>query len=266
MFLFEIHMYGVMISIGLLCCFGVLWFFEKKDKLDSKFMDFVQTNAVVAILFGFFSAALFQGIYNYIQNPERGFSLKGGITFLGGLIGGVASFLVVYALLRKKYKTRLIDILYIVPSGILIAHAFGRIGCYFGECCYGIETDSWIGIVLSNGKKVLPTHLFEAGFLFIMFGITFYLAYKKKFTQNMTLYLAAYGVWRFFIEFFRGDNRGEFVSGISPSQFWSILMVVLSIPLFFLLRYLEKKRKEELQALAVSEENISLSDEVKEEK
>ena len=43
-------------------------------------------------------------------------------------------------------------------------------------------------------------------------------------------------------------------------------MVVLSIPLFFLLRYLEKKRKEELQALAVSEENISLSDEVKEEK
>ena len=70
---------------------------------------------------------------------------------------------------------------------------------------------------------------------------------KKDFKHNLTVYLIAYGIFRFLIEFLRADDRGEFVAGISPSQFWSILMVVGGVAVFFLLRYLEKKRLAEEQ-------------------
>lgn len=37
--------------------------------------------------------------------------------------------------------------------------------------------------------------------------------------------------------------RGEFVVGISPSQFWGIFMVIAGVALFFALGYLEKRKK-----------------------
>ena len=70
-----------------------------------------------------------------------------------------------------------------------------------------------------------------------MFGITSYLVLKKKFKYNMSLYLVAYGVFRFLIEFIRGDDRGKFIGALSPSQFWSIGMVVLGIALFCVTKF-----------------------------
>ena len=56
-----------------------------------------------------------------------------------------------------------------------------------------------------------------------------FLAFKYEFQYNMGIYLIAYGIFRFVNEFFRGDDRGQFVKGVSPSQFWSIIMVILGI-------------------------------------
>ena len=64
--------------------------------IDAKFLDFAEMNGYAAILIGFFGAALFQSIYDYIENPAGGFSLSSGLTFLGGLIGGVSSFIIIY--------------------------------------------------------------------------------------------------------------------------------------------------------------------------
>ena len=126
-----IHLYGVMISVGILACFAVLYLYTKIWKIKEKFVDFIFFTAIVAIIVGFFSAALFQATYNYIENPEAGFNLGGGITFIGGLIGGIVSFLAIYFLFRKKYDTRLYQMVSIAPCCILIAHAFGRVGCFF---------------------------------------------------------------------------------------------------------------------------------------
>ena len=52
----------------------------------------------------------------------------------------------------------------------------------------------------------------------------------------MCIYLAAYGVFRFCLEFVRGDHRGEFLFGITPSQFWSLLMIPASVVVYFLLK------------------------------
>ena len=247
------HMYGLMIAVGIIACFGVLFQFGKKRKIEERFIDFIFYNAIVAIILGFGSAALFQATYNYIENPSAGFNFEGGITFIGGLIGGIESFLVGYAIFRKRYKARLVDMISIAPCCILIAHAFGRVGCFFAGCCYGKPTDSFLGVQFPGmSQKVHPTQLYEAIFLFALFTLCYLLYWKKNFKHNLSLYLVVYGIFRFCIEYLRGDDRGQLIGMISPSQFWSILMVVGGVAVYFLVEWLFKKRDAEL-ALAAEE-------------
>lgn len=242
---YKVYMYGLMIAVGILVGSFVLYKYGKLKKVGEPFLDFCFFDSIGAIFFGFGAAALFQGIYNYIENPSAGFSLSGGITFIGGLLGGIIFFLAVYFLLRKKLKGRLIQAISFIPCVILVDHAFGRVGCFFAGCCYGKETDSIFGITFPGmTHAVHPTQLYEAIFLFVMFAVCSYLVLKKDFRYNMSLYLVTYGIFRFCIEFLRGDDRGKFILGISPSQFWSIIMVLAGIGSYFLLKYLFEKADE----------------------
>ena len=251
----KVHMYGVMIAVGILAAFLVLFGFGKKIGLAPSFLDFIYYNAIASIAIGFGSAAVFQAFYNYIENPAAGFKLGGGITFIGGLIGGAASFLSVYFILRKRLKGRLYEAISLIPCCIFVAHGFGRIGCFFAGCCYGRPTDSFLGVQFPElAEKVHPTQLYEAAFLFVMFGVCTYLLLKKDFKHNMSLYLVSYGVFRFLIEFVRNDARGELVAGISPSQFWSILMVGLGVGLYFLMEHLIKKNAPAEEQVEANEE------------
>lgn len=236
-------MYGVCVGVGLLFCFLFLWWAFKRMKIQESFTDFVTVNAVVAIVIGFGAAALFQSIYDYIANPEAGFQY-GGLTFIGGLIGGAISFLIGYLIFRNKFQSKLIDAISIIPCSIIIAHAWGRVGCFHAGCCYGLPTDSIWGMqFVGMAEKVFPTNLYEAIFLFVLFAVCAFLLIKFKFKHNMSVYLISYGIFRFLIEYIRNDDRGSFVPGMSPSQFWSIVMVVLGIALIFILQPLFKKRE-----------------------
>ncbi len=249
----NVHMYGIMIAVGLLFAFLVLFLYGKKKKIDEKLIDFIFYDGIISILLGFAAATLFQSVYNYLEHPERGFHL-GGMTFIGGLVGGAAVFLGVYFLtagnFRKNIPGTLSDVLPILPCCITVAHGFGRIGCFFAGCCYGKETDCFLGIKFPNlPNPVHPTQLYEAAFLFLLFGLLSYLVLKKNFQHTLGLYLIAYGVFRFAIEFIRGDDRGKFIGALSPSQFWSIFMIAIGIFLIFALprimtAWAEKKKND----------------------
>ena len=251
-----IHMYGVMIAVGLLCLFAILFFVGKRIGLESRFIDFMFYAGTASVVVGFFSAALFQAIYDYIENPAAGFSLSNGnTTFLGGLIGGATTFFAAYFIFRRRYKNRLYDIMSLLPCCVLAAHAFGRLGCFFAGCCYGVTTGTFLDVDFPNRGPHLPTQLYESIFLFVLLGVCLFLLLKFGFRHNMSVYLIAYGVFRFVIEFWRADDRGALVGGISPSQFWSIVMVVLGIGLVFVMRCLGKKRRTEPDALPVEEQS-----------
>lgn len=235
-------LYGLMIGIGIAMCFVVLYVYGKKAKIDNKFLDFIFYNGIASIVVGFFFAFLFQAVLDYIKNPEGGFHFK-NLTVMGGLMGGAACFLIIYFIFRKRFKQgSLLEFLPIAPCCILIAHAFGRIGCFFAGCCYGIETNSWLGVQFpGRAHKVLPTQLYESAFLFLMFALCSVLFYKRDYKYNMPLYLVCYGVWRFLIEFLRDDNRGAKILGLQPSQFWSIFFVLGGIACFFWFKKLYAK-------------------------
>lgn len=256
-----VYPYGLCMAAGIILCFVFLLLTMKYKKFNGESIDKILIIGVFGTGFGIFAALLFQSVYNYIANPEHGFHL-GGMTFIGGLIGGVVSFLAVYFLyiyviaprtkikvLKNNMNATLTDALPFIPIGICIAHAFGRLGCFFGGCCYGMRTDAWYGIACAapNGYtlpyNVIPTQLFEMGFLFILAGVMALLYFRFKFNYNFGVYAIAYGIWRFLIEYIRDDARGELFPGASlyPSQIWSIVMVVLGIGFFFLQKYVLAK-------------------------
>jgi phosphatidylglycerol:prolipoprotein diacylglycerol transferase len=226
-------------------CFVYLEIYYRKKKVPRLLISYFEIDAVLAIILGFVFANLLQNLYNFIENPSS-FSWSWAMTFYGGLIGGVSFFLLGYFLfIKKKYGPHMHDFLVIAPACITVAHGFGRIGCFCAGCCYGIETDSWLGVTFPGmDHKVFPTNLFEAIFLLVLSIVLLLLALKKNCIYNMPIYLISYGAWRFGIEFIRGDHRGSFVGSLSPSQFWSILMFVAGV-VYLVFLFVKKKTPKE---------------------
>lgn len=182
------------------------------------------------------SAMLFQSVYNYFETGV--FKLE-GMTFMGGLIGGAGTFVVVTLFAKsREVKRSFFAVAEIAAPCVCLAHALGRIGCTLAGCCYGIESEhGWF--FPSVGKKVIPTQFIEACFLFVLFAVLLVFTIKRRPRGfNLIVYCLAYAVFRFTIEFFRGDPRGAFIGVLSPSQFQSIVLFLIGIGLlaFRLLR------------------------------
>lgn len=249
---YTVPMYDLLITIGLFCMMlFVAWRFEKIDhftrKETNKLLVFIAISLGAALLVSWLS----DGLFHSINEGELAF---GSITFIGGLIGGLVCFILLMKFGYVEMKGKLPTILNTLIIGVVLAHAFGRIGCFFAGCCYGIPTESFLGVSFPFGASgnisVFPTQLFEALFLFVLF----ILLNKVKSLKNIEfqMYLIGYGTWRFLIEFIRGDDRGEFLSFIqgtysnypSPSQYLSLLMIGLGVFLLFKNRNAKVKKND----------------------
>jgi len=232
--------YSILLLLGVIASLVIFKSYSKHYKLDPDWTYSILMLGVISALAGIVSATLFQLLFNVLEN--NGIDSYFSMTFFGGLLGGATCFLLIYFLrIKKKYpNANFIEVLTIAPACITAAHGLGRIGCFCAGCCYGIETDSPLGMKFPHlDHAVYPTQLFEAIFLFILCAVLFYLAYKKHFKYTMCVYLTGYGIFRFCIEFIRGDDRGAYLFGIlSPSQVFSIAAILIAIGLFI---YLKKK-------------------------
>lgn len=258
----AIDLYTICFIVGVVVCFIFTYLAMKKSGFSPSARDTILLIGIFAIGLGLLFGVLVQSLYDFIAHPSAGFKITGRMTFLGGLIGGVIVYLGLYFLYVYVINPRLKEknffksdmnkgvweLLRFVPISITLAHGFGRIGCFFAGCCGGVETNMWFGVVFpGHTEKVVPTQLFEAIFLFLISAAMILLYFRFHFKYNMAVYLIGYGVWRFIIEFFRNDERGALIPGLTPSQFWSILMVLGGIAFFFLYRYFDKKIEEKKQ-------------------
>lgn len=235
--------YSIMIILGVIACFVLFWLFRKKYNINENFTFDIYILACVSILMGLLFAVLFQLLFDAIKGEIRGTAM----TFYGGLVGGIVTFILGYFFVIKKlYQNASFtsEILPIAPACITIAHGFGRLGCFMAGCCYGVETTSFLGVKFPGMEvAVHPTQLYEALFLFVLTAILFVIAIKKRSFYTLSIYLFSYGIFRFSLEFLRGDDRGGFIFGLSPSQCFSIIAVLSSIVLFI---FLKKKIVKEL--------------------
>ena len=238
----TIYGYGLMVAIAIIAAYLVGEIRAKKKGLDYECIFTLTIWCLVGGILGskiLYFITIFDEIVkdpSIILDFQNGFVVYGGI--LGGILGGFG-----YC---KYKKWNFLEHFDLVMPEIALAQGFGRIGCFMAGCCYGRETDSFIGIVFThsnqapNGVKLLPTQLFSAAGMFLIAAILFMYAKRKHATGQVgALYMILYSVGRFFIEFLRNDYRGE-VGPFSTSQFISLFIFVAGIALF-----IYKKRSEE---------------------
>lgn len=236
--------YNLMMILGFIAAFLLTVFYLKKSGITKAGVIDLAICTCFTIVGAIIFAILFENIYELIQ---EGWSHKFNfhMTFFGGLIGGTGTFILVHHLMRNDVNFEIKEVVKVAPAAIALGHGFGRIGCFLAGCCHGAPTDSWIGLPCSQdnpGINVVPTQLIEAIFLFVLAAVLIYLLYKKNFKYNFVVYMLGYGVFRFVIEFFRADERGVSFF-LSPSQVWSIILILAAIPLYLYLKVLFKDEK-----------------------
>lgn len=224
----TIHGYGLMIAIGVLTALFVGEARAKKRDLSG---DQIYNLTLVCALFGFLGAKLLFCIVeweSFIKNPWSILSSSGFVVYGGIILGVFAGW--GWCRIRKLDFWEYFDI--VMPS-VAIAQGFGRLGCFLAGCCYGRETDSWIGIAFTdsdyapNGVKLIPTQLISAaGMFLIAFALMRYAKNRKHPGTVGFLYLILYSIGRFGVEFLRNDHRGE-IGIFSTSQFISLFMVLI---------------------------------------
>lgn len=237
-----------MILLGVITATVIFFIYLGKNGVEKKsFLDLAIV-IVATVGVGIVFAILFENMYEAIKASINGQTphWTWAMTFYGGLVGGVATFILMYRFYYLRHNPPIFKkILVIAPACIAIGHGFGRIGCFLSGCCYGISGTPF-DIEFPGIGKHLPTQLIEMTFLFILGALLLVFAFKHYTNYTFVIYMFAYAIFRFIIEFFRGDERGQ-LAGLSPSQYWCILLFLGA----FLLIYLYKKKvfvKDEIQA------------------
>ena len=230
----TIHGYGLMIGLGVMAALLLGDYRAKKFGLNG---DHIYGMTFSAVILGFVAARILFIITeweNFLQNPMQ-YLAGAGFVVYGGIIGGA---LTIYGFCKIK-KIDLLSYLDLMIPSVALAQGFGRIGCFLAGCCYGKETDSFLGVVFTNsdfapnGVKVLPTQLFMAGGDLIIMAILLWYAAKRPMRgRTSALYLILYSIGRFVIEFLRNDDRGT-VGALSTSQFIAIFTLLAGVLGFF---------------------------------
>ena len=229
--------YGVMIGLGVLVSGAVGAVLIKKYRLS--FDNFLLLYAY-CFLCGMAGAKLFyllQNVksidWNRISELEYLNSLmQGGFVFYGGLAGGAFGLWLAGRLHKIKISSYLLIIVPVIPT----VHGFGRIGCYLSGCCYGIPYDGPLAVVYHNipyglcDVSLFPVQLAEAVCNFALAAVLFVFIWKRgKIIYSAFLYLGAYSVIRFTLEFFRYDDVQRGIVGILSVSQWISLGILAGV-------------------------------------
>lgn len=145
-----------------------------------------------------------------------------GFVAYGGIIGAlIATYFVVCRYRLDKYI-----IMDSVSCVIPIVHGIARVGCLFSGCCSGKEFQGFLSVYYEvSGRYCFPFQIAE-GAMDIVLGLFLIYLFKKNNNCGslMYIYLLTYSVYRFILEFFRGDEVRGIFGAFSTSQYISIIV------------------------------------------
>ena len=172
---------------------------ERQNLPSEKILDL----AIYIAISGILGARLFYVLQNlqfYLRFPGQIWMLqRGGLSFYGGLILAA----ICAGIFLKKKGLPVFKSLDIVSPYLALAQAIGRIGCFLNGCCYG--------------RYGHPVQIYSSLGLLLIFGTLRVFqdkGKKKKYFAGSVflLYCSLYSLFRFFIEYLRGDNLRLFAN------------------------------------------------------
>lgn len=235
---FTLHTYGLMVAVGFLVALRVARSQFETFELPVELLDKTVLVLMIAGLLGARAAYfLIESREELVVDPLSFFRVwEGGLVFYGSVIAGLPT-LYVFA---RRNGLAFLSLTDAFAAPLLLGHAFGRIGCFAAGCCYGKPTGLPWGVSYSNPASLAPlsvtlhpTQLYESAGNALLFLATLAVSRRRPRAGVTTaFYCASYGLFRFFIETLRGDERGTFHYGASPSQLIALALVALGGALY----------------------------------
>ncbi|HUC76538.1 MAG TPA: prolipoprotein diacylglyceryl transferase [Vicinamibacterales bacterium] len=234
----TVYTYGVLLALAYLAGLKLAMVRAQARGLDANRVLDLGIYIIISALVGAKLLLLVTDYQTFSRDPRELLTLaRSGGVFYGGLIlaVGVALWYI------RRIGLPLWTTCDVFAPGIALGHVVGRFGCFFAGCCYGKPTKLPWGITFTDpfaaanvgtplGVPLHPTQLYEAGAELVILAVLLATERKGRPFAGRTfwLYMLLYAVSRFFIEFFRGDERGA-VGVFSTSQFISVLLAPLAI-------------------------------------
>ena len=235
----DVAWYGVIITLGIIL--AVLYVMNR-GKYEGVSQDDILDYSIFVIPLAIVGARLYYvltSLDQYHSFKEAIAIWEGGLAIYGAVIGGALTALAV-SLVKKIKILKMFDML--CPA-VMIGQMIGRWGNFVNAEAHGGVTDIFIrmGIrspYMQEAIYVHPTFLYESiwnliGFLLI----NAYYKKKKYHGEIFFMYIAWYGLGRFFIESLRTDSL--YVGPFRISQVIGLMSFVVGglFLLFNLLKY-----------------------------
>ena len=259
----EIPLYGIFFWLGIFVAAFAAIFVCKKKALPLFDLTCSAVYAVIAAIIGaklLYLIVSWKDIMYFAKENDLEFIeilpmlIKGGFVFYGGLIGGILGLLIY----SKQFKMDFSLLMDIYAAVVPLGHAIGRVGCFFGGCCYGIPYDGPFCNVYEFstgtapvGVPLFPVQLAEALSLLILFALQMILLFKYPQKKRALVYNYAfiYSIIRFALEFLRGDAERGSLLFFSTSQWISIAICLVTLLCFYMeYRPISKEKKNVVNA------------------
>jgi phosphatidylglycerol:prolipoprotein diacylglycerol transferase len=231
---FELRSYGVVVALSFLIG---LWLSTREAKRKGLDPGLVQDFAPYALLGGILGARIYFILFSnpgyYLINPWEILAIwHGGIGVIGSLIGG---FLVALWYCRRNHVPLLMFGDTLAP-GIALGQTLGQFACLLNGDSYGRPTGLPWAITYTDPRSLAPLNIplhpieiYEMVNYFLVFLLVWQTRRKYR-TDGLAFftYLAAYGVARFSVEFFRG-NPAIFAWGIPAAQIFGVALILIAL-------------------------------------
>lgn len=234
----TVRTYGALVAFAFLAALHLARYAAKYRRIGESFLLDLVAMLIVSGLLGARLLYILLNLEYFRDHPVESFKVwEGGLVFYGGFI--LASIVGVVYTRYKGYSVA--DVADALAPSLAIGQAIGRWGCFFAGCCYGKPSALPWSVQFSDpaslapvGIELHPVQLYESLGTLLIGGILWRLLSRSKETNGeiFWLYLFLYGILRFIVEFFRGDERGFVLGGLSPSQLIAIGAVLVSGSLF----------------------------------
>lgn len=237
----KIHWYGLMYAIGFIGGWALgVWRASKPNSgwTREQVSDLIFYISLGVVIGGRVGYMLFYDFFNFIHHPLILFKLwEGGMSFHGGFLGVM---LATWLYSRKSHRPFFEPMDFAVPL-VPIGLGAGRIGNFINGELWGRVTDVPWAMVFPHADSLPrhPTQLYE----FLLEGVALFTIlwiYSAKPKPRMAvsgLFAILYGVFRFFIEFFRQpDQHLGFIAfdWLTMGQLLSIPVIIFGIVLMTL--------------------------------
>jgi phosphatidylglycerol:prolipoprotein diacylglycerol transferase len=226
---FEITSFGVL--VGLAAIIGVL-VFEREAK-RSGLPEATSSAAIGGVIGGLVGAKLLWSIEFAGTGPFLSLLFsRGGLSWFGGLIGGVGTGL----LILVRHRISIVSTLAAASPALALGHAIGRIGCFLVGDDYGRPSTLPWAVAFPDGRPptvvpVHPTQLYETILLLPLAWLL--IRWRRRGVPDAVVvgrYFVLAGLIRFAIEFVRVNKR--ILGPITLAQ--SIALILISVGLVLL--------------------------------